>query len=217
MADAHPNAASEDPSRLEGELRSECFWTLLDSAEPVPVARLASRLGLEQAAVEQTLQALDRAGRVRRTPSGEVVGSLGLTIQPSPHELLLHRSQGEPHHFFTWCALDALGIIGALGASGRVRSVSPQTGAPIELRFQGGSPVTDGAVLFLADTVPVRSVVDDWCPMVNFFEHDQAASAWARARGVAGTVVPVTAAATIRAADMWRPQIGHRRTGPGTG
>ncbi len=78
-------------------------------------------------------------------------------------------------------------------------------------------PDPRGVVLFLADRTASRSVVDDWCPLVNFFEHAEAASAWSAARGVAGAVVPVTAEATDRAADMWRPRIARRRTDPDAG
>jgi hypothetical protein len=199
--------ASHDPSRLEGDLLAESFGLLLASGQAVPAATLASNLGLGEEVVEQTLRGMEQAGRIRRAPSGEVLGSLGLTIEPSPHELLLVRGEGEPHQLFTWCALDALGIIGALGTDGRVRSVSPQTGAPIELEFEGGQPTADGVVLFLAEEPAIGSIVDDWCPLVNFFEHAEAASAWSAARGVTGAVVPVNEETTIRAADMWRPRI----------
>jgi hypothetical protein len=209
VADERATVASPDPSRLEGDLLSESFWLLLATGEPVPGTTLASNLGLDDTVVEDTLRAMERAGRIRRLSSGEVVGSLGLTIEPSPHELLLVRDAGEPGHFFTWCALDAVGIIGALGMGGRLRSVSPQTGAAIELEFVGGQPTANDVVLFLAEKPAIRSVIDDWCPLVNFFEHADAASVWAAARGVTGEVVPVTAETTMRAADMWRPRISR--------
>lgn len=209
MTDERATAPSPDPSRLEGDLLSESFRLLLATARPVPRTTLAFNLGVDETVVEETLQAMERAGRIRRVPSGEVVGSLGLTVEPSPHELLLARGEGEPGHFFTWCALDAIGIIGALGVGARVRSVSAQTGVAIELEFVDGQPTADGVVLFLAEEPAIRSVVDDWCPLVNFFEDADAASAWAAARGVTGSVVPVTAETTARAADMWRPRISR--------
>ena len=38
-------------------------------------------------------------------------------------------------------------------------------------------------------------MVDDWCPMVNFFEHAEAAQAWADEHRVSGTAVPLAQAA----------------------
>ncbi len=209
MSDERLTVAPQDPSRLEGDLLSESFGLLLATGQSVPAGTLASNLGVDEAVVEATLRGLEQAGRIRRAPSGGVVGTLGLTIEPFPHELLLDRGEGEPRQFFTWCALDALGIIGALRVDGRVRSVSPHSGAAIELAFEGGRPRTGGVVLFLADRTAGRSVVDDWCPLVNFFEHEEAASAWSAQHGVAGVVVPVIEA-TGRATDMWRPRIARR-------
>ena len=209
MTDKRATVQSRDLGRLEADLLRESFWRLLDTGDPVPAMTLASNLGLDEAVVEETLRGMERAGRVRRAASGGVVGSLGLTIEPSSHELLLLPDEGEPRHFFTWCALDALGIVGALGMSGRVRSVSPQTGTAIEIAFVGGRPTYNDAVLFLAEEPAIRSVVDDWCPLVNFFERAEAASAWSAARGVTGAVVPVTEESAGRAADMWRPRISR--------
>jgi len=47
-----------------------------------------------------------------------------------------------------------------------------------------------------------RSVIDDWCPLVNLFEHDQAAAAWARQHGISGAARP--AAQATRVAAAWR-------------
>jgi hypothetical protein len=63
-------------------------------------------------------------------------------------------------------------------------------------------------VVFLAER-PSVSLVDDWCPLVNFFEHRQAAVAWAAERGVTGTAVPLQQAVKAGAA-AWRSQLARR-------
>jgi alkylmercury lyase len=141
---------------------------------------------------------IDGAGMVaRRDPAGRLLGSHGLSVAPTHHELLIDGKRR-----WTWCAYDAVGILGALAATGRVRSRSPRSGTLIELRFQAGRPAATEAVVFMAQG-PCRSVIDDWCPLVNLFEHDQAATAWARQDQAAGTVVPV-AQATRAGAAAWR-------------
>jgi Alkylmercury lyase len=46
-------------------------------------------------------------------------------------------------------------------------------------------------------------VIDDWCPLVNLFEDDQAATAWAREHGIAGAARPVAQATQLGTA-AWR-------------
>jgi hypothetical protein len=135
-----------------------------------------------------------------------VTGSHGLSLTPTPHELILeHRS-------------------------GRIRSSSPSSGAPIQLDFHHGQP-RDGLelVVFFADTdccIPASgadddsdcrgsgSVIDEWCPLVNFFE-PAAAHAWAVEHGVRGTPVPL-AEATDQGRAAWRRWIadGDQPVGP---
>jgi Alkylmercury lyase len=98
-------------------------------------------------------------------------------VAPTNHELVI-----DGRRRWTWCAHDAVGILGALEADGRVRSRSPYSGTLIELTFDAGQPAATDAMVFMAEE-PCRSVIDDWCPLVNLFEDDQAAAAWARQQG----------------------------------
>jgi hypothetical protein len=66
-------------------------------------------------------------------------------VTPTQHELLI-----DGKHRWTWCAYDAVGILGALEADGRVHSRSPRSGTLIELEFRGGRPDATEAVVFLA-------------------------------------------------------------------
>jgi len=212
---------------FEHTLLARAFHLLLDDGRPVSRARLAQALASEPKRVEQALELLDRQGRIRRDPTGAVTGSHGLSVTPTPHELTLEQKPGQERRYWTWCAWDAVGILAALDASGRIRSTSPSSGRPIQLAFHHGSPqrADPDLVVFLADTdccVPATntggdsgdsgccgsgSVIDQWCPLVNFFEHADAAQAWAAAHGVRGTTVPLAEAASQGKA-AWRRWVG---------
>lgn len=185
----------------EQRVRAAAFRALLSTHRPVAAEELAGVLGGEAGAVRETIGALVRADRIRTDAAGRVVGSCGLSVAPSRHELWIGRRR-----FWTWCALDAVGILGALGADGRARSRDPMTGAPIDVRFRAGEPVEDRAVVFLAAANCCPSGVDSWCPKVNFFADAPAARAWAAREGVPGEVVGVREA-TQRGAVQWRPLV----------
>jgi Alkylmercury lyase len=205
---------------LEHTLLARAFHLLLDDRRPVSAARLAQALAGDLDQVEGTLAGLDQQGRIRRDQSGAVTGSHGLSLTPTPHELLLEDHNGQEQRYWTWCAWDAVGILAALDASGRIRSTSPSSGAPIQLDFHHGRLRQDDSklVVFFADTdccTPATStgddpdrcgsgsVIDNWCPLVNFFEHADAAKAWAAEQSVGGTAVPL-AEATAQGRAAWR-------------
>lgn len=192
------------------------FQRLLQTRRPVSVLALTDELGLSGAVVEAGVSELDRQGLIRMNPSGDIVGSVGLSVEPSRHELYVGDQQ-----YWTWCAYDAVGILAALGASGRVLSKSPLTGAQIDVRFRDGSPETSEVVLFLPDFFvslpdttpspePGVSVFDDWCPQINLFEDRAASQAWAERRGVRGQILSLTEAA-IRGATHWQPVVPTTR------
>ena len=191
---------------FEHALLATAFGLLLADGRPVSPARLAAALASDPSQVTGTLARLDQQGRVRLDPAGAVTGSHGLSVAPTRHELLFHEESGEQRRFWTWCAWDAVGILAALEASGRVRSTSPSSGAPVEVTFHRGSlsRADPALVVFFADAdcCGTDSVVDQWCPLVNFFEHADAAKAWAAKHGVRGTAVPL-AEATDRGKDAW--------------
>ena len=126
-----------------------------------------------------------------------MVGSCGLSVVPSRHEL-----QIAGRRFRTWCAYDAVGILGALGADGTVRSISPATGRPLEVTFRLGSPKMDVVVIVMPDASCCGNVVEEWCPQVNFFEDPRTARVWLRSKGQVAEVVPISEAAR-RGAAAW--------------
>ena len=159
------------------------FNELLEAPQPVSASLLAERLDTEVNVLERQLAALAERGWVRRDAVGDIVGSRGLSIEPTRHELELPEGRR-----FTWCAYDTLGIFGALAVSGKIRSRTPLE-QPIELEVMDGHPrAANGAVLFFPHR-EVASVVDEWCPLANFFLDAQAAYRWAQANEVEGQVL----------------------------
>jgi alkylmercury lyase len=144
---------------------------------------------------------LDRpnvAGRVELDDQGRLLGIAGLTIEPTHHKITV---DGEER--WTWCALDAVGILGALESDGTIRSVDPHSGDSIEIAFQSGEPTGD-AVLFILGGYEGIGARDNWCPLVNFFTNRHDAEAWATERELAGEIVSIRQI-SAEATAMWRP------------
>ena len=197
----------------QAALLAETFWLLLDPGEPVSAERLAATTGGEIATVQAELEVLSQAGRMSRTGDGEVTGSLGLTLEPTSHTISVG---GALRH--TWCALDALGILAALHATGWIDSAEPATGRRFRIDVEAGVPRTAGNpwVVFIAERRPVGSVIADWCPLVNIFEDEQAARAWSADRGVSGECFGLAETASL-GAQLWEPRIAAGRGGDRVG
>ena len=111
----------EPPSNAQALVRTGAFRLLLAQGDAVSVKDLVAATGIRREKLAVHLQALDRAGRIRRDQSGRVVGSAGLSVTRDRHEIEL-----DGRGFWTWCAYDILGIFGVLEASGRALSPSPE-------------------------------------------------------------------------------------------
>src|SRR6266446_4383629 len=133
----------DPPSDSHALVRTAAFRLLLQRSAPIGVDDLQLATGIARQRLLVLLEELDKAGRVRRDESGNVVGSAGLSVLADRHEIEL-----DGRRFCTWCAYDILGIFGALGASGRALSPSPDSGNTIEVQFRRGRPIKNEAVLF---------------------------------------------------------------------
>ncbi|HEV8651640.1 MAG TPA: hypothetical protein VG276_20160 [Actinomycetes bacterium] len=71
-------------------LLARTFWLLLDHGRPVEVGALAATLEREPAAVAAAVDRLEQAGMTRRDPAGRLLGSHGLSVAPTHHELLIN-------------------------------------------------------------------------------------------------------------------------------
>jgi len=179
-------------------VRRAAFRLLFAEGRPVPLAAVAGALGRDETAVRGEVEQMEARGMLRRLADGCVVGAGGLSLMPTRHEV-----QVDEKRFWTWCAYDAFGILGALGRGGTVTSTSPLTGRVLEARFEGAVPTDPVLAVFLATLSGCRSIVDDWCPRNNLFEDLEAARRWAAEQDIEGTALGVVETAEVGAA-RWR-------------
>jgi len=200
-ADALDEVRSHQTPPEVAALRSAGFRLLLEHGQPVTPEQLAAEAGLSEIQVTDLL-ATDLRGRVELDDDGNLLGLAGLTVAPTHHQLTIDAKTR-----WTWCALDAVGILAALEATGTIQSTHPNTGQGINIAFTNGQPDSD-AVLFILGGYDGGNVREDWCPLVNFFSSTEDARAWVSENQLEGDVVSVTDI-TEEAAAMWRPVTDH--------
>jgi alkylmercury lyase len=189
----------EPPSDVEALIRATAFRLLLANGVPINGVELAAATGIRVEKLDEHLDDLHRAGRIRRDVAGRVIGSAGLSVTKERHEIELGGRR-----FWAWCAYDILGIFGALGANGRALSPNPD-GQTIEVQFERGRPVNSNAVLFRPDGELMsrcENVYLEWCPNSNLFADAERAKAWAVRRVINGRVMDLSEASTL-GADDW--------------
>jgi hypothetical protein len=111
--------AQETPPEV-ASARSTGFRLLLEIGTPVQMNDWATASGISETALQDILDRPNLAGRVELDSQGRLLGIAGLSIEPTHHEIMI---DGEKR--WTWCALDAVGILGALETDGTIRSVNP--------------------------------------------------------------------------------------------
>lgn len=190
---------SPEDDAMSRAVRTAGFRLLLERGGPVAVGDVAGAAGLPEDDVAAVLADLVGRGRARLDGDGALVGIAGLSVVATRHRLRL----GERERF-TWCAVDALGILAAAATGGRVQSLPPDGDEPVVVAFDGARPEPSDAVVWLADIAASSAPVDDWCPLVNLFPDAGAARRWAGVRGGQGRIVPVAEAAADAGED-WRP------------
>ena len=175
--------ASTSPSDELALLRSSGFRLLLREGRPIERGEWSAAAGLEPEALNGMLASSRVKGRVQLDDHGRLLGIAGLTVEPSRHQLTI----GDEIRW-TWCALDAVGILGALEATGSIHSTDPGTGDPVDIDFVDGYPAGD-ATLFILGGYERGNVIEDWCPMVNFFTSRADAEAWVAEKDLVGDIV----------------------------
>ena len=93
-------------------MRAAGFQLLLEEGRPIEVEEWAAAAGIDSAALREMLKSPTVEGRVQLDDDGRLLGIAGLTVEPSRHQLDIGGTIR-----WTWCALDAVGILGALGST----------------------------------------------------------------------------------------------------
>jgi len=193
----------EEPPPDVAAIRSTGFKLLLDTGRPVAISDLVTATGIPAERVTEIIGNVRARGRVELDNENRLIGLAGLSLTPGRHEITIGGITR-----WTWCALDAIGILGALNATGTVKSTDPQTGHTITIAFNNGRPETD-AHLFILSGYSEDHVREEWCPRVNFFDGHDAASEWAAANGLDGDTIAV-ADVTGEAAAMWESVVNPK-------
>ena len=180
---------------LQRSVRAAAFRQLLESGQPVELARLAAEAEVDPAIANEVIGWFEERGSARRHRDGRVEGIAGLSTEPTRHRIELKVGTR-----WTWCALDAVGIVGAVG-DGLI--VSETNAGRLMLEVRDGKVEHTDAAVFVADGYGMTSTMDEWCPLVNFFTTMKEAEAWAAEGGAAGLVVRVDEIAP-EAIERWR-------------
>jgi len=182
---------------LHLQLQAAAFALLFEHDAPASESDIAARTGLDSTQVTAGLGDIEAKGMLRRDSHGAIVGIAGITIEPTQHRIDI----GDTTRW-TWCALDAVGIIAALERGGRFTTSVPGTGQNITVQISADGRTESTAVVFIADGFTDNTVVDNWCPTVNLFPDAGAAAEWAESSGVTGTPISMTDLIPD-AAEMW--------------
>jgi alkylmercury lyase len=139
---------------------------------PVSAGRLAAAVGWDEARGRAFLDELPNA---ERDADGSVVGFGGLTLRPTPHEMVV---AGQVRH--TWCAWDTLFLPVALAVTVEVRSRCPQTGRAVVLTVTPAGVqrcVPDEVVLGFVhpDAIDAGDLRGSFCGHVDFLVGQAAA------------------------------------------
>ncbi len=127
------------------------FRGLLAGA-PVGTAALAATLGLDATRVGAAVAGLVARGTMALDDAGAVVAARGLSLTETAHALTLG-----PRRFFTFCAVDAIGIPLALGEPATVASRCHACRTPLALAVADGRVrAPAGMIIWAAERDPDR-------------------------------------------------------------
>ncbi|KAK9240256.1 hypothetical protein V1525DRAFT_225091 [Lipomyces kononenkoae] len=181
----------------EKQLLRAAFRTLLDTTHSVRMSDLSAITGLDRDMATEYVGRLCQLGLLKLDPNGAIVGAAGLSVSHTKHELVF-----EGRRFWAWCALDILGIFGALGASGFTKSSGALGNEPIQVDFVDGVPQQTGIVIFIPDISLVTSICRDWCPNVILFPSKTEGDEWLRNRPLDGSLLSIQNVAKV-AEKIW--------------
>ena len=173
ILDEYRNAGCEPDFGPEGSrLLVRLYRLLASTGQPIPLEQVVSLAGEIGMSRNDALKFLENTAE--QGDDGEVRGLVGLSLNDHPHRLTV---QGNALH--TWCALDPLFIVPALGQAAVVESQDPKTEEPVKVTISAeGGIVVEPTNALLSLLVPaggetaLDSVEDIWmqfCQHVHFF------------------------------------------------
>ena len=173
ILDEYRNAGFEPDFGPEGSrLLVQLYRLMASTGQPIPLEQVVSLAGEIGMGRDEALKFLENTSE--RGDDGEVRGLIGLSFNDHPHRLTV---QGNALR--TWCALDPLFIVPALGQAAVIESQDPKTGEPVKVTVSAeGGIVVEPANALLSLVVPaggetaLASVEDVWmqfCQHVHFF------------------------------------------------
>lgn len=180
-------------------VRAAAFKLLLESGQPADMASIAEAAGVDRATASNVIEGFASTGNVS-LQGNLVVGIAGLSVEPSRHRIELDLGRR-----WTWCALDAVGIVGAIG-DGVI--YSEMADGRVQLDVKSGGIESDQLAVLVPDGYGMTSSVDEWCPLANFFPIEASATGWAESHGVKGQAIPVTVIAP-QLIERWRTVLNH--------
>lgn len=153
------------------------LYRLLADGQPVPIQRLAERLGHRSDDVAKTLRGWPG---VFFDQQWDVIGYCGL----SPTYETTHQLRTDGRTLYAWCAWDTLFLPALLGRSADVESVSPRTRTPVRLTVapDGVRDVEPHGVV-MSFVMPDRDkvqkdVLTSFCHFLHFFPSKHEGGAW---------------------------------------
>ncbi len=90
--------------------------------------------------------------------------------------------------YWTWCALDAIEILAAIGRDGTVSTSELETGSPMVIAFDGLPTASSAALLLPAmSSGSSANVINDWCSGVPEAADQPQLASWRPSTGASPT------------------------------
>jgi hypothetical protein len=175
--DAGPNDTGGRPALLgvspAGQALQSAGFRAILAGRAEPLADLAAIAG----AAETDGEELAACGLLVLDDARQVVGARGLSLVSARQ----HRLTVRGRTFWTWCAIDAVGIAAALGDDALVETTCHVCQTPVQVRFERGTLAWSShpeARLWSARHVPGRSMAGGTCGLMNLFCTPEHLAAW---------------------------------------
>ncbi len=112
-------------------------------------------------------ETLKDVGTLVLDEEGNIVGSLGLSLVPTKHCLIINNTNK-----YTWCAADAIEIPAALGVDAKIFSNCSQCNDNIEIDMVKGNIQHSNhrdTCIWVVEADLNKSIVGCTCPQIDFF------------------------------------------------